>query len=94
MGATLDTPAVCPVCHESLRDPVVLKCRHHFCQRCIEDLWSITPYGPYHCPQWKCTAVYQTRPFPARRPTGSPSPPSSSSQGKPLQVDGGSKSAL
>ncbi|KAM7414819.1 hypothetical protein PAMA_019575 [Pampus argenteus] len=63
MGATLDTPARCPLCNEETRDPVTLKCNHRFCQRCIGDLWSITPNGPYHCPEWRCKTVYQTLPF-------------------------------
>ncbi|CAK6961599.1 tripartite motif-containing protein 14 [Scomber scombrus] len=63
MGAVLDTPASCPLCNELTRDPVVLKCKHRFCQRCIGDLWSITPNGPYNCPEWRCKTVYQTLPF-------------------------------
>uniref|UniRef100_A0A3P9KU12 E3 ubiquitin/ISG15 ligase TRIM25 n=1 Tax=Oryzias latipes TaxID=8090 RepID=A0A3P9KU12_ORYLA len=63
MGAVLDTPAKCPLCDELTRDPVVLKCNHRFCQRCIGDLWSVTPNGPYHCPEWRCKTVYQTLPF-------------------------------
>nr|XP_046250907.1 E3 ubiquitin/ISG15 ligase TRIM25 [Scatophagus argus] len=61
MGASLDTPARCPVCDEQTRNPVTLKCNHHFCQRCIGDLWSATPGGPYQCPT--CKTVYQTLPF-------------------------------
>ncbi|XP_024138394.1 E3 ubiquitin/ISG15 ligase TRIM25 [Oryzias melastigma] len=63
MGAVLDTPATCPLCNESTRDPVVLKCSHRFCQRCIGDLWSVTPNGPFHCPEWRCKTVYQSLPF-------------------------------
>ncbi|XP_031717981.1 E3 ubiquitin/ISG15 ligase TRIM25 [Anarrhichthys ocellatus] len=66
MGATLDTPARCPLCDELTGDPVTLKCNHRFCQRCIGDLWSISPTGPYHCPEWRCTTVYQTLPFDSR----------------------------
>lgn len=29
-------PRVCPVCHESYRDPIVTKCRHYFCSECAE----------------------------------------------------------
>ncbi|XP_028288025.1 E3 ubiquitin/ISG15 ligase TRIM25 [Parambassis ranga] len=63
MGASLDTPARCPLCNELTRDPVTLKCNHRFCQRCIGDLWSINPNGPYKCPEWMCKTVYQTLPF-------------------------------
>ncbi|KAL6106538.1 uncharacterized protein ACO6RY_10389 [Pungitius sinensis] len=63
MGASLDTPARCPLCNELTRDPVTLKCNHRFCQRCLGDLWSVSPNGPYHCPEWRCKTVYQTLPF-------------------------------
>ncbi|KAM8752207.1 tripartite motif-containing protein 14 [Acanthopagrus schlegelii] len=63
MGASLDTPARCPLCNELTGSPVTLKCNHRFCQRCIGDLWSVAPNGPYHCPEWRCKAVYQTLPF-------------------------------
>uniref|UniRef100_UPI003AADF523 tripartite motif-containing protein 14 n=1 Tax=Centroberyx gerrardi TaxID=166262 RepID=UPI003AADF523 len=63
MGASLDTPAVCPLCNEQTREPVTLKCNHRFCQRCIGDLWSISPNGPYRCPEWRCKTVYKTLPF-------------------------------
>ncbi|CAN9499095.1 unnamed protein product [Ophioblennius macclurei] len=66
MGASLDTPARCPLCNELTRDPVTLKCNHRFCQRCIGDLWSVTPTGPYRCPQFRCQTVYQTLPFDRR----------------------------
>ncbi|KAM8893099.1 tripartite motif-containing protein 14 isoform 2-T2 [Spinachia spinachia] len=63
MGASLDTPATCPLCNELTGEPVTLKCNHRFCQRCLGDLWSISPSGPYHCPEWRCKTVYQTLPF-------------------------------
>ncbi|XP_029909481.1 tripartite motif-containing protein 14 [Myripristis murdjan] len=63
MGASLDTPAACPLCHELMRDAVTLKCNHRFCQRCIGDLWSVSPNGPYHCPEFRCKTVYKTLPF-------------------------------
>ncbi|XP_019935050.2 tripartite motif-containing protein 14 isoform X1 [Paralichthys olivaceus] len=63
MGASLDTPTSCPLCNELTRDPVTLKCNHRFCRRCIGDLWSVTPDGPYHCPEWRCKTVYPTLPF-------------------------------
>ncbi|XP_029379180.1 tripartite motif-containing protein 14 [Echeneis naucrates] len=63
MGASLDTPAKCPLCKELTRDLVALKCNHRFCRRCIGDLWSVSPNGPYRCPQWRCQTEYRTLPF-------------------------------
>ncbi|XP_027128881.1 E3 ubiquitin/ISG15 ligase TRIM25 [Larimichthys crocea] len=63
MGAVLDTPTRCPLCNELTAEPVTLKCNHRFCQRCIGDLWSVAPNGPYHCPEWRCKTVYHTLPF-------------------------------
>ncbi|KAJ3595947.1 hypothetical protein NHX12_002356 [Muraenolepis orangiensis] len=80
MGASLDTPAACTLCSELLRDPIILKCNHRFCHRCIGDLWSISPSGPFNCPVWKCTTVYKTLPFEARR--AAEYLPSPSSQGR------------
>ncbi|XP_059191752.1 E3 ubiquitin/ISG15 ligase TRIM25 [Centropristis striata] len=72
MGAALDTPTCCPLCNELTREPVTLKCNHRFCQRCIGDLWSVAPNGPYHCPEFRCKTVYQTLPFDNKRsPTNS-----------------------
>ncbi|XP_077453169.1 tripartite motif-containing protein 14 [Stigmatopora argus] len=62
MGATLDTPSKCPLCNDLTRQPVILKCNHRFCQRCIGDLWSVQPDGPFCCPMWKCNTSYQTLP--------------------------------
>lgn len=63
MGASLGAPAKCLLCNELTQDPVALRCNHRFCHRCIGDLWSVSPTGPYHCPEWRCTTVYQTLPF-------------------------------
>lgn len=63
MGAPQSTPARCPLCDEQTGNPVTLKCNHSFCQRCIGDLWSVNPNGPYHCPEWKCKTLYHTLPF-------------------------------
>ncbi|CAG5957828.1 unnamed protein product [Menidia menidia] len=90
MGAALDTPARCPLCNELTREPVTLKCNHQFCQRCIGDLWSITPTGPFHCPEWKCKTVYQTLPFDRsliRSPAPSRAAPSRSNTGTPSTDD-------
>lgn len=63
MGQTNGTPVLCHLCSEETGDPVTLKCNHRFCQRCIGDLWSVTPDGPYHCPEWMCKTTYRTLPF-------------------------------
>ncbi|MEQ2206144.1 hypothetical protein XENOCAPTIV_024135 [Xenoophorus captivus] len=66
-------------------NPVTLKCNHRFCQRCIGDLWSISPSGPYHCPESRCKIVYQTLPFDKsfiRPTTPSRQPPPRSAAGK------------
>lgn len=63
MGASLETPARCHLCKVESSEPVTLKCKHRFCRRCIEDLWSPVPNGPYRCPEWRCKMVYQTLPF-------------------------------
>ncbi|XP_035013758.1 E3 ubiquitin/ISG15 ligase TRIM25 [Hippoglossus stenolepis] len=63
MGNQLDTPTRCPLCNAMTMDPVTLKCNHRFCRRCIGDLWSVAPDGPYHCPEWRCKTVYRTLPF-------------------------------
>ncbi|XP_042352791.1 E3 ubiquitin/ISG15 ligase TRIM25 [Plectropomus leopardus] len=84
MGASLDTPARCPLCNEQTRDPVTLKCNHRFCQRCIGDLWSVSPDGPYHCPEFRCKTVYQTLPF----AFGSKRPPNNSQWTQPRGAAG------
>lgn len=63
MGASLDTPAECPVCKQQKSELVILECKHQFCQRCIEDLWSATPDGPYYCPESRCKREFRTLPF-------------------------------
>ncbi|KAL0968703.1 hypothetical protein UPYG_G00270470 [Umbra pygmaea] len=64
MGASLDTPVreppVCPLCHFVCRDPKALTCKHCFCYRCISELWSASPSGPYYCPE--CKEEYKTLP--------------------------------
>ncbi|CAL8261228.1 unnamed protein product [Merluccius merluccius] len=89
MGASLDTPpAPCPLCYQLMRDPVVLKCKHRFCHRCIGDLWSGSPSGPYHCPEWRCSTVYRTLPFGARRATASGTGTETSSSGQGAAAPG------
>ncbi|XP_041652420.1 tripartite motif-containing protein 14 [Cheilinus undulatus] len=90
MGAVLDTPTRCPLCNELTGEPVTLKCNHQYCQRCIGDLWSATPNGPYHCPEWRCKTVYQTLPFGntlTRPPTNSRRAQPRSTAGSPSNDD-------
>ncbi|XP_033491915.1 tripartite motif-containing protein 14 [Epinephelus lanceolatus] len=89
MGASLDTPTRCPLCDELTRDPVTLKCNHRFCQRCIGDLWSVSPNGPYHCPEFRCKTVYQNLPFNTQRTPRSqpPSTAGTSSNDNPNAFD-------
>ncbi|XP_074532838.1 tripartite motif-containing protein 14 [Halichoeres trimaculatus] len=97
MGASLDTPARCPLCNELTGEPVTLKCNHQFCRRCIGDLWSTTPNGPYCCPEWKCKTVYKTLPFDnnLRRPaTNSRSPQPRSTTGSTSNDEEGTFSSL
>ncbi|KAM4733804.1 tripartite motif-containing protein 14 [Anableps anableps] len=84
MGAALDTPARCLLCDVMTPNPVTLKCNHRFCRRCIGDLWSVSPSGPYHCPESRCKIVYQTLPFDKsfiRSPTPSRQPSSRTTAG-------------
>ncbi|XP_077372015.1 tripartite motif-containing protein 14 [Festucalex cinctus] len=77
MGGVLETPVKCPLCDELTRDSVALKCNHRFCQRCIRDLWSAHPDGPFCCPEWRCNTSYDTLPFDSIKLW----PPNSSSPG-------------
>lgn len=86
MGASLETPARCHLCKVESSEPVTLKCKHRFCRRCIEDLWSTTPNGPYRCPEWRCKMSYQTLPFVR---TLLPQRPSSSSRGAQTRSSAG-----
>ncbi|XP_061826282.1 tripartite motif-containing protein 14 [Nerophis lumbriciformis] len=64
MGASLAAPPfICPLCRDVTRNPVILECKHRFCPRCIGDLWSVCPSGPFNCPGWRCKTSYQTLPF-------------------------------
>ncbi|XP_061772657.1 tripartite motif-containing protein 14-like [Nerophis ophidion] len=64
MGSLLATAAfTCPLCRHVTKTPVILECKHRFCQRCIGDLWSVCPSGPYKCPGWGCSTSYSTLPF-------------------------------
>ncbi|KAI7802733.1 E3 ubiquitin/ISG15 ligase TRIM25 [Triplophysa rosa] len=53
MGASNEKPVKCPLCHEDCRNQVTLTCKHSFCQRCIGEIWSVSPTGPYYCPECK-----------------------------------------
>ncbi|XP_038124895.1 E3 ubiquitin/ISG15 ligase TRIM25 isoform X1 [Cyprinodon tularosa] len=86
MGASLDTPAKCLLCDVTTPNPVTLKCNHRFCRRCIGDLWSVSPNGPFHCPETRCKVVYQTLPF--DKSFIRTQPPTSSRQSSPRSAAG------
>ncbi|XP_072449765.1 E3 ubiquitin/ISG15 ligase TRIM25-like [Chiloscyllium punctatum] len=50
----------CAICLEIYTDPVILDCKHSFCQSCIEETWNDTAAAPYCCPE--CRAEYTERP--------------------------------
>ncbi|KAM4632504.1 E3 ubiquitin-protein ligase TRIM58-like [Discoglossus pictus] len=51
----------CSLCLEIYRDPVMLRCGHSFCKRCIETLLAIQERsGVYVCPE--CKEEFQERP--------------------------------
>ncbi|XP_039373038.1 E3 ubiquitin-protein ligase TRIM39-like [Mauremys reevesii] len=45
----LQDELVCPICLESFKDPVILKCGHNYCQACINKCWGASGMGV--CPQ-------------------------------------------
>uniref|UniRef100_A0A915ET67 RING finger protein 113A n=1 Tax=Ditylenchus dipsaci TaxID=166011 RepID=A0A915ET67_9BILA len=34
-----ELPALCSLCHNSLKNPVVTKCKHYFCEKCAIDYY-------------------------------------------------------
>ncbi|XP_066569682.1 E3 ubiquitin-protein ligase TRIM21 [Amia ocellicauda] len=79
MGAALDVSEKvpeCPLCHRVCQMPSALQCGHCFCLRCIQEVWSGSPTGPYYCPE--CKAEYRNMPALGRRDTDRDMGPSSS----------------
>uniref|UniRef100_A0A665TQI7 RING-type domain-containing protein n=1 Tax=Echeneis naucrates TaxID=173247 RepID=A0A665TQI7_ECHNA len=61
----LQSELTCPVCLELFRDPVILDCGHHFCQRCIIQCWEAKAEELSNCPKCRksCTRdVVQIQP--------------------------------
>ncbi|XP_061098780.1 E3 ubiquitin-protein ligase TRIM35-like [Conger conger] len=47
-SSLLEEDLSCPVCSEILRDPVVLRCSHSFCEACLQQYWEHK--GSQECP--------------------------------------------
>ncbi|XP_068122640.1 E3 ubiquitin-protein ligase TRIM11-like [Hyperolius riggenbachi] len=60
-SADLSKELECPVCLNIYTDPVILKCGHNFCQKCIDrELNTQKPSGRYSCPA--CKKQFPRRP--------------------------------
>ncbi|CAI5660721.1 unnamed protein product [Oreochromis niloticus] len=51
MASILEEHVCCPVCLEVFRDPVLLSCRHNFCEECLKRWWRERP--THDCPVCK-----------------------------------------
>uniref|UniRef100_A0A8C0J1Q1 RING-type E3 ubiquitin transferase n=1 Tax=Chelonoidis abingdonii TaxID=106734 RepID=A0A8C0J1Q1_CHEAB len=54
----LEDDLACPICSDSLEDPVLLNCGHNFCQACITRVWEGLEEN-FSCP--KCGKRFQER---------------------------------
>ncbi|KAF7697946.1 hypothetical protein HF521_004456 [Silurus meridionalis] len=54
-------PLSCPICLDSLENPVTIPCGHNYCMACIEDYWNEDKHSEtYRCP--KCRETFTQRP--------------------------------
>lgn len=54
-------PFSCPICLDSLEDPVTIPCGHNYCMVCIEDYWKEDKRSAsYSCPE--CKETFTPRP--------------------------------
>ncbi|XP_038633615.1 E3 ubiquitin-protein ligase TRIM7-like [Scyliorhinus canicula] len=58
--AWLDEELMCSICLQIYTDPVILNCKHSFCQVCITKTWDEAIFEAYPCPE--CRAEYRRRP--------------------------------
>ncbi|KAH1182677.1 hypothetical protein KIL84_004169 [Mauremys mutica] len=54
----LEDDLACPICSDSLQDPVLLNCGHNFCQACITRVWEGLEEN-FFCP--KCGKRFRER---------------------------------
>lgn len=51
----------CPICLDSLHNPVTIPCGHNYCMPCIEDYWNKDKHSEsYSCPE--CRETFTQRP--------------------------------
>lgn len=58
----LHSELTCPVCLELFRDPVILECGHHFCQKCIIQCWEVKAEELVNCPKCRKVCARKLRP--------------------------------
>ncbi|XP_041061423.1 tripartite motif-containing protein 60-like [Carcharodon carcharias] len=57
----LEEEMICSICLQIYTDPVILNCKHSFCQVCIKKTWDEAVFDAYPCPE--CRAEYRKRPI-------------------------------
>ncbi|XP_078054874.1 E3 ubiquitin-protein ligase TRIM39-like [Mustelus asterias] len=58
--AWLEEELICSICLRIFTDPVILSCKHSFCQFCITKTWDEAVFDAYPCPE--CREDYKKRP--------------------------------